>query len=42
MFKLEMRSLWEQYLAFIRNYGDNLPSVFNPVPYLSIKDVSLF
>ncbi|XP_028415224.1 uncharacterized protein LOC114538272 [Dendronephthya gigantea] len=34
----EIHVIWEQYLAFIRNYGDNLPSVFNPIPYLPLKN----
>ncbi|CAB3987494.1 Hypothetical predicted protein [Paramuricea clavata] len=34
----EIRVIFEQYLAFIRNYGDNLPSVFNPIPYLPLKN----
>lgn len=39
MFLSEMYSLWEQYLAFIRYYGDHLPSVFNPMPYLPAREV---
>ena len=34
----EIRVIFEQYLAFIRNYGDLLPSVFNSIPYLPLKN----
>ena len=36
----EMKSIWEQCLAFTRNYGDRLPSIFNDIPRMPITNVS--
>ena len=35
-----MNVIWDCYLHFVRHYGDFLPGVFDPLPFLELPKVS--
>ena len=41
-FLSNMAMIWDCYVPFVRHYGDHLPGVFDPVPFLDLPKVSWF
>ena len=36
-----MNVIWDCYLHFVRHYGDFLPGVFDPLPFLDLPKVCI-
>ena len=39
MFLSWMNMVWDCYLHFVRHYGDFLPGVFDPLPFVDLPKV---
>lgn len=39
MFLSWMNMIWDCYLHFVRHYGDFLPGVFDPLPFVDLPKV---
>ena len=40
-FLTRMNIIWDCYLHFVRHYGDFLPGVFDPLPFLDLPKVCI-
>lgn len=41
IFLTRMNVIWDCYLHFVRHYGDFLPGVFDPLPFLDLPKVCI-